>query len=102
MASGEDVSQHKDGNSCANGKMEVQIGCTLKNCYPVKVAEYAKANRIHGEPAFAWCVENTLRKRDRILSKLTRLIGVLYISQIETFRSTEEVVFHHGAPTDGT
>jgi hypothetical protein len=41
----------------------------MKNSYPVQVAEYAKANRIDDEPAFAWWIEHTLRKRDRILSK---------------------------------
>jgi hypothetical protein len=41
----------------------------MKNSYPVQVAEYAKANRIDDEPAFAWWIPETLRKRDRILSK---------------------------------
>jgi hypothetical protein len=41
----------------------------MKNSYPVKVAEYAKANRIDDEPAFAWWAEYTLRKHDQILSK---------------------------------
>jgi hypothetical protein len=41
----------------------------MKNSCPVQVAEYAKANRIDDEPAFAWWMEFTLQKRDRILSK---------------------------------
>jgi hypothetical protein len=41
----------------------------MKNSYPVKVAEFAKANRIGDEPAFAWWIDYTLKKRDRILSK---------------------------------
>ena len=41
----------------------------MKNSYPVQVAEYAKANQIDDEPAFAWWIPQTLQKRDRILSK---------------------------------
>jgi hypothetical protein len=41
----------------------------MKNSYPVQVVEYAKANRIDDEPAFAWWTEFTLQKHDRILSK---------------------------------
>jgi hypothetical protein len=41
----------------------------MKNSYPVQVAEYVKANGIDDEPAFAWWIPQTLRKRDRILSK---------------------------------
>ena len=42
----------------------------MKNSYPVQVADFAKANRIEDEPAFAWWVPFTLKKRDRILSKV--------------------------------
>ena len=41
----------------------------MKNSYPVQVAECAKANWIDNEPAFAWWIPQTLRKRDWILSK---------------------------------
>ena len=41
----------------------------MKQSYPVQVAEYARANRIDDEPAFAWWTQFTLRKRDRILAK---------------------------------
>ena len=37
---------------------------------PVEVAEYAVANRIVEEPTFAWWVPHTLRKRNRIISKV--------------------------------
>ena len=40
----------------------------LKESHPVEVAEYAKARGISDEPAFAWWVPYTLRKRDIILS----------------------------------
>jgi hypothetical protein len=42
----------------------------MKNSYPVKVAEYGKANHINDEPAFAWWAEHTLQKHDQILSKM--------------------------------
>lgn len=41
---------------------------TLKESNPVEVAEYAKARRIDTEPAFAWWVPYTLRKRDVIVA----------------------------------
>ena len=40
----------------------------LKESHPVELAEYAKARHIDGEPAFAWWVPYTMRKRDIILS----------------------------------
>ncbi|KAI2511653.1 Reverse transcriptase (RNA-dependent DNA polymerase) [Fragilaria crotonensis] len=42
----------------------------LKESNPVQVAEYAVANKIAEEPAFAWWVRNVLRKRDRIIKKV--------------------------------
>ena len=42
----------------------------MKDAYPVQVAEYAVSTRISEEPAFAWWVPYTLRKRNRIISKL--------------------------------
>jgi hypothetical protein len=42
----------------------------MKNSYHVQVAEYAKVNWIDDEPAFAWWMEHTLRKHDRILLKM--------------------------------
>jgi hypothetical protein len=42
----------------------------LKNAYPVQLAEYAVGNKIHEEAAFAWWVPFTLKKRERILSKV--------------------------------
>ena len=40
----------------------------LKESHPVETAEYAKARGIADEPAFAWWVPYTMRKRDIILS----------------------------------
>ena len=36
-----------------------------------RLAEYAVANDIYDEPAFNWWVKDTLRKQDRIISKVT-------------------------------
>jgi hypothetical protein len=42
----------------------------LKESNPIEVAEYAVANKIAEEPAFAWWVYHVLKKRDRILKKV--------------------------------
>ena len=40
----------------------------MKEAYPVMVAEYATAQEILEEPAFAWWCPCVLRKRDRIIA----------------------------------
>jgi hypothetical protein len=42
----------------------------LKESYPVETAEYAVANKIVEEPAFAWWARKVLRKRDLIIMKV--------------------------------
>ena len=42
----------------------------LKELNPIKVVEYAIANRIQDEPAFAWWVPHILRKRTCIINKV--------------------------------
>lgn len=42
----------------------------LKESNPVELAEYAVANKIVEEPAFAWWVRQVLRRRDRIIKKV--------------------------------
>jgi hypothetical protein len=42
----------------------------LKESFPIEVAEYAVANKIADEPAFKWWVDDTLRKRHRIINKI--------------------------------
>ena len=44
----------------------------LKESYPVEVAEYAKAVGIQHEPAFSWWTEHVLKKRDRMIAKVTK------------------------------
>jgi hypothetical protein len=41
-----------------------------KDTYPVELADYAIANQIQEEPAFAWWVPYVIRKRTAIISKL--------------------------------
>ena len=42
----------------------------LKESYPIEVAEYDVANCIVEEPAFKWWLSRTVRKRNRVISKL--------------------------------
>jgi len=44
----------------------------LKESNPVDVAEYAVAHGIHDEPAFAWWVPHTLKKRNRIIAAMNQ------------------------------
>jgi hypothetical protein len=62
----------------------------LKGSHPVEVAEFAKAREIEGEPAFAWCVPYTLRKRDVIICavnsrarKATHKYGIVMPHMVE-------------------
>jgi hypothetical protein len=41
----------------------------VKEANPVELAEYAVANKIDDEPAFAWWVSYTLKKRNRIINR---------------------------------
>ena len=41
-----------------------------KNSHPLQVAEFAVANRISKEPAFAWWVPHVLKKRNSIICKV--------------------------------
>jgi Reverse transcriptase (RNA-dependent DNA polymerase) len=42
----------------------------LKESNPVELAEYAVGNKLVNEPAFQWWVPYTIKKRDRIISKI--------------------------------
>ena len=55
-----------------NGLTSWEPLADLKESYPVQVAEYAKAAGIQHEPAFAWWTEHVLKKRDRIIAKVTK------------------------------
>ncbi|KAL7528322.1 hypothetical protein ACHAXR_005938, partial [Thalassiosira sp. AJA248-18] len=53
-----------------DGTTEVIPLKILKESNPVEVAEYAVARGLEEEPAFAWWVPFTLRKRDRIIASV--------------------------------
>ena len=40
----------------------------MKESFPIEVSEYARANNIIDQPAFAWWCYHVLRKKDRIIS----------------------------------
>ncbi len=40
----------------------------VKEASPIELAEYVIANKIDDEPAFAWWVPYTMKKRDRMIS----------------------------------
>ena len=42
----------------------------IKNSYPIELAEYSINNKIHDEPAFAWWVPYTIKKRNSIIGKI--------------------------------
>jgi hypothetical protein len=42
----------------------------MRNLYPMQVVDYAIANNIADEPAFAWWVKDVINKRQRILYKI--------------------------------
>ena len=42
----------------------------LKYSYPVPLADYSVANKLQDDPAFAWWVTYTLKKRIAIISKI--------------------------------
>ncbi len=46
----------------------------VKESNPIEVAEYSFARGIESEPAFAWWVDFTLKKRDRIISAVKKRV----------------------------
>ena len=42
----------------------------LKEANPIETAEYAVSRGLHEEPAFAWWVQKTLKKRNKIIKKV--------------------------------
>ena len=62
----------------------------MKESHPVELAEFAKARNIADEPAFAWWIPYTLRKRAVILSKLkARILKTTHTYGIEIPTSVE-------------
>jgi hypothetical protein len=63
------------------------IALNMKHSYPVQVAEYAFANKIDDEPAFAWWVPHVIKKRDQVLAKLYPNTGKGHISMGYKFQN---------------
>ena len=42
----------------------------MKEAFPLETAEYAVANKVVEQPAFAWWAKNALRTRDRVIAKV--------------------------------
>jgi hypothetical protein len=63
----------------------------LKASHPIEVAEFARARGIDEEPAFAWWVPYTLRKRDVIISAVkSRMNRVTHKYGVEMPYSVEQ------------
>ena len=64
----------------------------MKEAHPVETAEYARARGISNEPAFAWWVPYTLRKREVILTAVkNRIRRMTHKYGIEIPRDVEHV-----------
>ena len=57
----------------------------LKESNPVEVAEYAVANKLAEEPAFAWWIKDILRRRDRIILKVKSRFKVKIINTVSRY-----------------
>ena len=71
----------------------------IKESNPIEVAEFAVAKGIDKEPAFAWWIPYTIRKRKNIISAVcTRLKLKTHKFGIEIPRSVEQnaMVIHFG------
>jgi hypothetical protein len=65
----------------------------VKESNPVELAEYAYAKKLDKEPAFAWWVGHTLRKRDRIVNQVKhRMIKKELKFGIQVPRSVDEAL----------
>jgi hypothetical protein len=53
-----------------DGSYSLEKLALMKEGNPIEVAEYAMANKLSSEPAFNWWVNDVLRRRERILSRL--------------------------------
>ena len=58
------IIQWKDGSTSWDSMKDV------KECYPLKIAEYSHQIRISQEPAFSWWVPHLTNKRNLIISKV--------------------------------
>ena len=47
----------------------------IKETNPVEISEYVLANQIEKEPAFAWWIRTALKRRDTMISKVSRRVS---------------------------
>ena len=65
----------------------------LKESHPVETAEFAKSRGIDDEPAFAWWVPHTLKKRNAIISAMkVRLLKTTHKYGIEMPTSVDHAM----------
>ena len=46
----------------------------IKETNPVERSEYVLANRLEKEPAFAWWIRTAIKRRDTIISKVSKRV----------------------------
>ena len=77
----------------------------MKNSYPVQIADYAVANCIDDEPAFAWWMSNVVKKHEQILSKSRLSIGSTLTNLASTFLKLllkcKQLIKKMGSPCGG-
>ena len=65
----------------------------LKEGNPIQVAEFAVANGIANEPAFAWWIKDVLKKRERMLSAVkTRYLKRTHKFGIQMPKTVQEAL----------
>ena len=64
----------------------------LKSSNPVELAEYAATNRIIEEPAFKWWASHVLKRRDRIVFKIKKVVKTTHKYGIRLPRNTAEAL----------
>ena len=66
----------------------------MKDSSPIEVAEYDVSNQIDEEPDFKWWVHHTIRKSNRIISKLkSRYWQTTHKFGIRLPKTTKEVLY---------
>ena len=74
----------------------------VKNTYPLQLAEYTHQQQLTSQPAFAWWVPFTLKKRNRIISKVkskywkkTHKFGIRIPKSVEEARKLDTINGNH-------
>jgi hypothetical protein len=68
-----------------------KAGCSVKESFPIQVAEYAVKHQLALQPAFKWWVDDTLKRRSRIIKAVkTRYLKRTHKYGIQLPKSVEE------------